>query len=180
MQRFDSAGGHKSSNSREDKYVIKETDSSKRDLEWTYFKGRLDDQIKWYDKKSAFNKKRFYFFKVTQISCTSLIPVLVGLLLKEHWLLYIISLLSLISVLCQSFLSLFKYQENWIQYRNTAESLQHEKYMYQTKTGTYDNDELDTFKTLVERAEALISSENVNWANMNLNYKGSENKNGKA
>ncbi|WP_367599975.1 DUF4231 domain-containing protein [Pediococcus pentosaceus] len=160
--------------------MTKENNSKEIDLESYYFDERLENQINWYDKKSAFNKKRFYFFKATQIFCTSLIPVLVGLLLKEHWLLYLISFLSLVSVLCQSSLSLFKYQENWIQYRDTAESLQHEKYMYQTKTGTYDNDELDTFKTLVERSEALISSENVNWANMNLNYKGSENKNGKA
>lgn len=136
-----------------------------------YIDERLNDQIDWYDSKSAINKKKFYIFKLIQIISTSLVPVLVGSLLRFHWLLYLISLLSFISIMCEAVLNLYDFHENWIQYRNTAESLKHEKYMYFSNTGAYDSPDIDSFKTLVERTEALVSSENVNWANMNLNYK---------
>lgn len=145
-----------------------------------YFSDRLNNQIDWYDTKSKINKKLFYIFKIIQTVCTSLTPVLIGILLKWHWIIYVISILSFISILCEAILNLFKFNENWIQYRNTSESLKHEKFMYLSNSGTYDNSELDTFKTLVERTETLVSSENINWANMNLNYKGSENNNDKS
>ena len=37
--------------------------------------------------------------------------------------------------------------------------------MYQTQTGVYKNEE-DKFALLVERCETIISSENINWANL--------------
>lgn len=136
-----------------------------------YITDRLNEQIGWYDQKSKCNKKWFYLFKVIQIVSTSLVPTLIGSLLKFHWLIYVISALSLLALVCEGLLNLYDFHDNWVQYRNTAESLKHEKFMFLSNSGAYDNTDLDSFKTLVERTESLVSSENVNWANMNLNYK---------
>ena len=68
-------------------------------------------------------------------------------------------------LLCESFISISKHHDNWIDYRRTAESLKHEKYMFLTGTGVYKN-EKDDFSLLVERCETIISSENINWANL--------------
>lgn len=57
--------------------------------------------------------------------------------------------------------SLYQFREHWIEYRTTAESMKHEKYMFQTGTGPYTGD--DAFATLVERVEALVSQENTAW-----------------
>ena len=78
----------------------------------------------------------------------------------------IVSVLCSSAILaCESLISLSNHQSNWTQYRTTAETLRHEKYMYQTQTGVYKNEE-DKFALLVERCETIISSENINWANL--------------
>ncbi len=61
-------------------------------------------------------------------------------------------------------LSLYIFQENWINYRTTTETLKYEKYQFLTKTGVYgDKKNAEVFKMLVTRAEAIISKENTNW-----------------
>ena len=56
---------------------------------------------------------------------------------------------------------LYKYHQNWIEYRSTSEALQHEKLLYLTQTIPYENDE--RFQTLVSRAESIMVNENQNW-----------------
>lgn len=58
--------------------------------------------------------------------------------------------------------SLYKFQENWIQYRTTAETLKHEKYLYLTKSAPYNEE--NAFIQLVQRIESLISKENTQWS----------------
>lgn len=60
------------------------------------------------------------------------------------------------------FSSLLKFQENWIKYRTTAESLKKEKYLFQTRVQPYDGGE--PLPVLVQRVETLVSQENTNWA----------------
>ena len=59
-------------------------------------------------------------------------------------------------------LSLYRFQEKWIEYRVTAESLKREKFFFLTGTAPYDVD--DRFQTLVTRVEAILAAENVQWA----------------
>jgi len=67
----------------------------------------------------------------------------------------------LITVL-EGILHLNQYQENWTNYRNTAESLKHEKFLFLAKAGVYANAP-DVRALLAERVEALISQENSQW-----------------
>ena len=59
-------------------------------------------------------------------------------------------------------LSLYRFQEKWIEYRVTAESLKREKFFFLTGTAPYDVD--DRFQTLVTRVEAILAAESVQWA----------------
>jgi hypothetical protein len=60
------------------------------------------------------------------------------------------------------FSSLLKFQENWIKYRTSAESLKKEKFLFQTGVAPYDGE--TPLVLLVQRVETLVSQENTNWA----------------
>jgi len=67
----------------------------------------------------------------------------------------------LITIL-EGILHLNQYQENWTNYRTTAESLKHEKFLYLAKAGPYAN-AVDPRASLAERIEAIVSQENSQW-----------------
>jgi len=55
---------------------------------------------------------------------------------------------------------MFKYQENWILYRNTSELLKKEKYFYLNDVGIYSTfDSQEKKRMLVERVETFVSAE---------------------
>ena len=119
-----------------------------------YLKERLDYQLNWYSKKSLYNQKCFKSFRLIEIVSAALIPFLSGMgdkILYSQWL---IGGLGVFIAVAAAITALFKYHENWIEYRTTAEQLKHEKYMYLTNVKPYHADE--RFKILVERIESLI------------------------
>ena len=128
-----------------------------------YLKSRLDNQIDWYDSKSQWHQKWYKCLKYVELLLGFMIPIL------SAWEPPHFSIISAICasgmLICESAISLSKHRDNWIDYRRTAESLKHEKYMFLTGTGVYKN-ENDSFALLVERCETIISSENINWANL--------------
>lgn len=140
-----------------------------------YIENRLNNQIDWYDKKSQSCQKKYKNLKVLQIIFAALIPFLAALVLDHNFLIYIVSALGVLVTIFEGILSLNKYHENWIEYRSICETLQREKNMYLGKAGVYSEGE--SFVTLVERIETIISKENINWANLNHNENGGK-KNG--
>jgi len=127
-----------------------------------YMKDRVDNQIDWYDKKSAFNQKWFKRLQVIAILSASTIPFLAGYSSGEDETIRVcIGILGLIVAAITAGLSLYKFQEHWLEYRTTCESLRHEKYLYLTQTVPYNVE--DSFSTFVQRIESLISKENTDW-----------------
>ena len=128
-----------------------------------YIKDRLEDQITWYDNKSRTNQKWFKWFQIFQIGAAASIPVLVIYVTDTtSFLRFLTAILGALIAVVSGSISLCKFQENWLEFRTTCESLRHEKYLYQTKTEPYN---IDTpFPLLVSRVETLISKENTNWA----------------
>ena len=59
-------------------------------------------------------------------------------------------------------LKTFKYQENWINYRSTCETLRKEKRFYDAGLGDYGNTK-DKEALFVDRVESMISRENTMW-----------------
>lgn len=129
-----------------------------------YLKERLDDQLAWYSKKSQYNQKWFKRLRLVEIVAAALIPFLSGMGDKIPYSQWLIGGLGALIAIAAAITALFKYQENWIEYRTTAEQLKHEKYLFLTNVKPYHTEE--RFQFLVERVESLISKENSNWASM--------------
>ena len=127
-----------------------------------YLEERLVGQMKWYGKKSAANKKWYRQGQLAQIVLASLIT-LSGIFPHEEfpWVFYAIPLMGAMIAIISGVLGLYKFQENWIEYRTTAEALKQERYLFLTKSEPYNVD--GALVTLVSRVEALLSKENNNW-----------------
>jgi hypothetical protein len=126
-----------------------------------YLKERIDDQIRWYDKKSSNSKKGYIGLRFVEIGSAAAIPFLAGFDQYPHAL-FAVGILGIVVSICAATTSLLQLQEHWIEYRTTAESLKKEKYLYVTQTEPYHRD--DSFALLVQRTETLVSKENTNWA----------------
>ena len=125
---------------------------------------RLIDQQTWYSAKSRTARRTFKRIKLIEILAAALIPFLTG----QHWpyVTYVVGGLGVAITVLEGILHLNQYQENWTNYRNTAESLKHEKFLFQAKAGPYATaaDNQDGARALLaERIEALVSQENSQW-----------------
>lgn len=126
-----------------------------RDQAWE----RLEDQLAWYDGKSKHHKDFFQRLKVVQIVIAAAIPVGAA---ADAPVTFAAVLGSLILVL-EGIQQLFQFQQNWITYRATHESLKHEKYLYLAEAGPYTGAERP-LALLAERVEGLVSQEHAAWA----------------
>lgn len=127
-----------------------------------YLGERLNDQIGWYDKKSQINKKWFKSLRFLEIIAAAIIPFLAGIGESIPYYSVIIGALGMLIAVSAGLSALYKYHENWIEYRTTSETLKHEKYLFQARCSPYDTD--DYFCKLVHRVEGLISKENTQWS----------------
>jgi hypothetical protein len=141
-----------------------------------YLKERVDDQIGWYSSKSQWNQRCFKILRVIELAFASMIPFLVNDIATDTSpLKLIVGSMGVCIAVISGLVSLYKFQENWIEYRTTAETLKHEKYLFLTKSPPYGNE--GHFHTFVERIESLISKENSVWAR-NINDKAKEQQHG--
>ena len=124
-----------------------------------YLSNRYEDQIKWYDEKSTSNQSKYRFFQWGVIILSSLTPVLI-LFSGENKLIPIV--VAIFVAIFTAVLKTFKYQENWVEYRTTCETLRKEKHFYDANLYEYDSAE-NKESLFVERVENLISRENTRW-----------------
>jgi hypothetical protein len=121
---------------------------------------RLNDQQTWYSAKSRAARTAFKRIKMVEILAAALIPFLTGQ--KWPYVTYVVGGLGVMITVLEGLLHLNQYQENWTNYRNTAESLKHEKFLFSAKAGPYAT-AADPRMMLAERVEALVSQENSQW-----------------
>ena len=127
-----------------------------------YIKNRVDEQIAWYARKSSANQRWFKGLRVIEIVAAAAIPLLMGYVDKLDALKIIVGVLGLIIAVIAGVLGLYQFQENWINYRATGESLKQEKYLFLTRTEPYDGS--GPFSLLVQRVEGLLAKEHSGWA----------------
>ncbi|HTS09984.1 MAG TPA: DUF4231 domain-containing protein [Candidatus Eisenbacteria bacterium] len=124
---------------------------------------RLEDQISWYDRKSLTNQHYFKRIKIVEIAAAAVIPFLsASHLPNTNW---ITGALGVIITILEGMLHLNQYEQNWITYRSTCESLKHEKYVYLGKGGPYAGSP-DPHALLADRIESLVSQEHAKWASV--------------
>ena len=141
-----------------------------------YIKYRLDDQINWYDNKAASAQRWYKDYQVAELIIAALIPLLSGYAASSTLIAVIIgvggALISLIEGICK----LFRFHENWIEYRSTCELLRHEKYLYEMRAFPYCKEE-SYEQMFVKNVESLISAESSKWKTNNVTQVGEEKKN---
>ena len=120
---------------------------------------RLEDQLGWYDRKSASNQQAFKRLKVLQLVAAAAVPV-VASVDAEVW---ITGGLGALVVVVEGVQQLGQFQQNWLNYRSTCETLKHEKYLYLAGAGPYRRSDQPE-QLLAERIEGLISQEHAKWA----------------
>ena len=128
-----------------------------------YLKDRYQDQIDYYGSKAGWNKRIYNWFQWSVIIVSSLLPVLVVSINEKYKL--VAAGLSIVLAIGTSALKVFKFQENWLNYRQLAEALKQEKHFYDAGISAYANAS-DKHAIFVDRVESLISRENAIWTNV--------------
>jgi len=142
-----------------------------------YLKERYCDQIDWYDRKSLQNQKWYKRLQWSLIILAAMTPALIAIgvcFSGIPFLKWVPVITSVLVAILTSTLKIFKFQENWINYRTTCETLKKEIHYYDAGIGDYA-DTGDKEALFVERVENLISRENTLWISVrketNLNAK---------
>ncbi|MEW8626788.1 MAG: DUF4231 domain-containing protein [Candidatus Thiodiazotropha sp.] len=135
-----------------------------------YISQRLEDQINWYDKKSQSAQVNYKRIRLVEFFCAATIPFLAGMMTNDsNYLKVVVGVLGVVVAIITAVQGLYQWNEDWIQYRTTCESLKKEKFLFLTKSEPYDSDERDNLNLLVQRVETLVSKENTNWAQYMMN-----------
>lgn len=129
-----------------------------------YITQRLDDQIEWYDRKSLSNQRMYKGLRTIQFVAAALIPFLTAYLSEILVVKFVLGIMGVVIAVITALLDLYRFQEHWIEYRTTCESLKKEKFLFLTDSGPYGSDSMSMFQLLVQRVETLISKENSTWA----------------
>lgn len=132
--------------------------------EQEYMEQRIDDQITWLSARSAWNQRLFKRLRLAEVALASLIPVVVTLPLGEIASKVIVASAGAAIATIAAAVSLWRFQELWVQYRGTAEGLKREKFCYLTRVAPYDTD--DRLAALVGRVESLLGAENAKWVEL--------------
>jgi hypothetical protein len=124
-----------------------------------YLDERLDDQISWFSKKAADQKRRFHSYQTIVIILGAIIPLvnIINFLPIETQVLS--SLLGGLVSIFTAFNQLNKYQENWINYRDILEQLKKERVLCIYNAGDYfamkDDEKIRKF---IEKIETILST----------------------
>ncbi|MDE2933144.1 MAG: DUF4231 domain-containing protein [Chloroflexota bacterium] len=124
-----------------------------------YIDQRLVPEIEYYENRSALNKRFFHVTSVVSIVSAVAVPIVA--VVSDHFALAVIGGVASVAIASQS---LFKWHENWLKFRGSAEGLKKEQMYYLTRTGPYQGVADDALEgILVVRVEDLISSEHETW-----------------
>jgi len=131
-----------------------------------YMTQRVEDQIDWMNKQSKKNKRFYFFIKAIEVISAALIPFLAIFNDKtnavvSHNVNVATAALGVLIVILNGLQQLKKYYDNWIRYRNTAEQLLKEKFLFLTRTAPYNT--ADGYNKFVQNTESILGNENVKW-----------------
>jgi hypothetical protein len=130
-----------------------------------YIQERLDDQFTYYTKAASRSKNRYQKLKALEIGLAALVPFLAALITDHNAevMKIIVGGIGVGITLTGGMLMLFKYQENWVTYRTTAEALKSEKYLFLTRTGPYKSKGANAL--FIEKVENILGDEHQKWQN---------------
>lgn len=110
--------------------------------------------------------KRFQIIEIILAAC---IPLLSGYTSDRICISVIVGIFGAIIAIIESISKLYKWHENWIQYRTTCELLKYHKHLYLTHSAPYAVNDETVENVFVKNIEDIISCENNQWkANASL------------
>lgn len=128
-----------------------------------YIESRVNNQIDWYDNKSMSCQKKYKIAQTVEIVLAALIPLLSGYTDDCIVIAVIVGLLGASIAVIESLTKLYKWHENWIEYRTTCELLRYQKYLFETKSAPYNTEPESIENVFIRNIENIISSENNKW-----------------
>ncbi|SMC55704.1 DUF4231 domain-containing protein [Primorskyibacter flagellatus] len=129
--------------------------------ETDYLEQRLDGQIEWYDRKSVSNQAAYKKLRLIEIIAAASIPLLAGYIDKHVYVGMVIGALGLIVAVLAGVIGLYRFQENWGEYRAVSEALKQEKFLFLARAAPYDGEK--PFELLVTRVETMLRKETSGW-----------------
>ncbi|MET9374799.1 DUF4231 domain-containing protein [Streptomyces sp. NPDC002992] len=124
-----------------------------------YVESRLAQYQEWYDRKATKMKAMHLRMRTVSVVGGALVPVLVNL--DMSFAKATATALSLVVVASVSLESVYRYREQWKNYRSTEQLLGHERVYFEARVGPYRKlSDRDAFTTLVARVEKAIANEN--------------------
>ena len=129
-----------------------------------YLRDRVQDQIDWYDSKSGSNQRWFKRLRLTEIGAAATIPLLSGYISQYGFLTAVVGILGAAVAVIAGALGLYQFENHWIEYRSTAESLKKEKILFLTGSEPFNRADDENYRLLVQRVESAVSQQNTNWA----------------
>lgn len=121
---------------------------------------RYDEQMEWYDKKSARYKTLHIASQTALIALSAMTPALI--LLQE---LDLRSAAIVTSTAVSALVALaakFKMYETWVMYRGAAETMRREYSLYSCSAGHYHDAESKE-RLFIERIEDIVAGEHAEW-----------------
>ena len=151
-----------------------------------YVKERYENQLKWYSTSATNNKKWYRGYQVGIAALSAVVTVTVALGMNDGagaaalsavvtvtvalgmndgagaaWHVVSLTTSALVTVLA-TLQKTFRFHDNWVEYRTTAEDLKKERYYHEFLCGDYATAESPD-QLFVKRVEGLISQQNTQW-----------------
>ena len=126
-----------------------------------YIQERLDPQIQYYETKSSWNQTWYKRLRLAEIVIACSVSFLVSYADSLIGIKVLAGLLGVAVAVIAGVLSLFRFQELWIDYRSTCESLKQERYLFLTGSGPYAGENAGS--EFVTRVEAMLGKEHASW-----------------
>ncbi len=130
-----------------------------------YILNRVINQINWYDKKSIHFQRQFKWMSVLSIILSASIPIFTTVNLEKHFIIKIIVvIISALVTIITSILSLCKYRELWVEYRNCCETLKSLLYKFFNNSDPFSSKDDNTRNSLlILSCETILNSEVNKW-----------------
>ncbi len=121
----------------------------------------ISEQSDWYGERASRNLSRYKLLKGAQIVFAAAIPVVsvAAAANAQRWASAILG--ALIGII-EGMIQLGQYQQNWLLYRATRESLKREEFLHSAKAGPYAG-AADPDILFIDRSDAIVSGENAKW-----------------
>ena len=130
-----------------------------------YVKERYESQLQWYSRSATNNKKWYRIYQVGIAALSAVVTVTVALGMNDGagaaWHVVSLTTSAVVTVLA-TLQKTFRFHDNWVEYRTTAEDLKKERYYHEFLCGDYATAESPD-QLFVERVEGLISQQNTQW-----------------